>query len=68
MKNVQETVPVFERFVDLMSDHTGRSQGVNDVRNVFSICAEGKNPWDLLSTDHVLFQYNKRVAYKDGNC
>ena len=43
MKDVEETMPVLERFVVLMSDHTSRSQGVNDARNVLSICAEGKN-------------------------
>ena len=43
MKDVQETMPALERFVVLMSDHTSRSQRVNDARNVLSICAEGKN-------------------------
>ena len=68
MKDVQETMPVLERFVVVMSDHTSRSQRLNDARNVLSICTEGNNPWHLLSTDHVLFQYTKRVAYKDGHC
>ena len=69
MKGVQETMPVLERFIHgVMSVHTSRSQRVNDASNVLSIYAEGNNPWDLLSTGHVLFQYTKRVDYKDGHC
>ena len=66
--NFLQTMPVLERFVVLICDHTSRSQRVTDARNVLPICAEEKNPWDLLSTDHALFQYTKRVDNKDGNC
>ena len=68
MKYIQETMPVLERFVVLICDDTSRSQRVTHARNVLSICAEDKNPWELLSTDHALFQYTKRVGYKDGHC
>ena len=68
MKDAQETMPVLERFVVVMSDHTSPRGRVNDARNLLSNCAEGNNPLDLLSTDHVLFHYTKRVAYKDGHC
>ena len=34
-------MPVLERFVVLMSDHTSWSERENDARNVLSISAEG---------------------------
>ena len=41
MKDVQGTMPVLERFVVLMSsDHTSRSQRINDARNVFCLFAQ----------------------------
>ena len=41
-------VPVLERFVILVSDHTNRSQRVNDAKKVPAICTKGKKPWELL--------------------
>ena len=40
--------PVLERFVILVSDHTNRSQRVNDAKKVPAICTKGKKPWELL--------------------
>ena len=40
--------PVLKRFVVLMSDHTHRSQRVNDAKKVPAICTKGKKPWELL--------------------
>ena len=41
MKGVRGTMPVLERFVVLMSsDHTSRSQRINDARNVFCLFAK----------------------------
>ena len=36
--------PVLERFVVLISDHTNRSQRVNDAEKVPAICTKGKKP------------------------
>ena len=40
--------PVLERFVILVSDHTNRSQRVNDAKKVPAICTKGKKPRELL--------------------
>ena len=39
--------PVLKRFVVLMSDHTHRSQRVNDAKKVPAICTKGKKPWEI---------------------
>ena len=39
--------PVLKRFVVLMSDHTHRSQRVNDTKKVPAICTKGKKPWEI---------------------
>ena len=40
--------PALERFVILVSDHTNRSQRVNDANKVPAICKKGKKPRELL--------------------
>ena len=39
---------VLKRFGILVSDHTNRSQRVNNAKNVPAICTKGKKPWELL--------------------
>ena len=39
--------PVLKRFVVLMSDHTHRSQRVNDAKKVPAICTKGKKSWEI---------------------
>ena len=67
MQDVQDALPVLERFVVLMYDRASQCQSVNDARKVL-FAQKGRTLENIPPTADALLQHAKRVAYQAGHC